>query len=87
MSRFPWISVVVGTVAALMPPGRDFIEGALFSSEALTRNIAQPIVVIGFGILGIVAVVEWYVRNLLYRRRQPAVAAEAPPGQNTKPTE
>ena len=79
MSRFPWITAVLGTVIALVPSGRDMIAGAFFSNEALTRNIAQPIVAIGIGIFGVLAVIEWYVRNLLHRRRQPAT--------NTKPTE
>ena len=72
MSRFPWITTVIGIVIALVPPGRDMIEGAFFSSEALTRNIARPLVMIGIGILAAIAVVEWYVRSFLHRRRQPA---------------
>ena len=72
MSRFPWITAVIGTVIALVPPGRDMIEGAFFATEALTRNIARPLVMIGIGILAAIAVVEWYVRSFLHRRRQPA---------------
>ena len=72
MSRIPWITAVLGTLIALVPPGRGMIEGAFFSSEALTRNIARPLVMIGIGILAAVAVIEWFVRSFFHRRRQPA---------------
>ncbi len=103
MTRIPWIFGFIGVVAAAVPPGRDMIEAAFFSGEALTRNIAGPIVVIGFGILAIFVVIEWSVRCMLHRRRQPAVpiskptppgpapaqssAAQPVPIPNAKPTE
>jgi hypothetical protein len=94
MTRIPWIFGFITVAVAVVPPGRDLIEGAFFSGEALTRNIARPIVMVGFGTLAIFIVLEWWLRSVLYRRRHPltvpiVIPAQAPasPAASPKPTE
>ena len=50
----PWLSLVLMLIAALNPVGMDFLRGA-FSNEQLSRNIAQPIVIVVFGGLAVLA--------------------------------
>ena len=54
---------------ALNPIGLEFLHGAFFAGEQLTRNIAQPIVLTAIAILCLTVALEWLVRMLISRRR------------------
>lgn len=66
-TAIPWLSLLLMVIAALNPIGVDFLRGA-FSNEQLSRNIAQPIVIVAFGGLAVLALAEWLVRLVLIRR-------------------
>ncbi len=65
MSRMPWITLVIAAIAALNPVGLEFLRNAFWSGEQLSRNIAQPIVFIGIGILIALAALELLVKYWL----------------------
>ncbi len=56
-------------IVVISPLGREIIHDAFFSSEALSRNIAQFLVFAGLGILVVISVIEWLIRMLISRRR------------------
>lgn len=62
MRLIPWISLVLAAALAFNPIGLDFLRGAFWSGEQLSRNIAQPIVFIAMAILAALALVEMLVR-------------------------
>ena len=68
MRRWPWITMVATAITMLNPIGQDFIYGAFFAGEQLTRNIAQPIVFIAIVIMLASIALEWWVRKLWARR-------------------
>jgi hypothetical protein len=68
-TRWPWISLLLAVAAIVSPPGRAVIHNALFSGEQLSRNIAQPILLIGLGVMVLAGALEWLVRLLIARRR------------------
>ena len=61
--------MLLAAIAALNPLGLDVIHAALFSSEALSRNIWRPIALTGVAIMVLVVVLEWQIRNFIVRRR------------------
>jgi hypothetical protein len=65
----PWITLVLAVILILNPVGLDVIYAAFFSSEALSRNIWQPIVLIGLAILSLIGVLEWRIRVSCLKRR------------------
>jgi hypothetical protein len=68
-TRWPWVTASIAAVLALNPLGLDFISSAFFSSEALARNIAGPIVLTAMAILVTLILLEWAVRTLVLKRR------------------
>lgn len=68
-TRWPWLSLLLGAVAAFNPIGLDFLRSAFFSGEQLSRNIAQPIVLSALAILLLVGIIEWLVRFVVFKRR------------------
>jgi len=68
-TRWPWISVLLTAAVALNPVGLDFLRSAFFAGEQLARNIAQPIVLTGMAILGLIGALEWLVRVSIINRR------------------
>jgi hypothetical protein len=68
-TRWPWVSLLLGTVVALNPIGLDFLYSAFFAGEQLARNIAQPIVLIALAVMALVTTLEWLVRSFLIKRR------------------
>jgi len=76
-TALPWISLLLIGLAALNPVGLDFIRTALFSNEQLSRNIAGPIVLMVLGGLCALALVEFVVRMLLFRRGRSAMTAKS----------
>lgn len=62
MKQVPWISLGIAAVAMLNPVGLDFLRSAFFSNEALSRNIARPIVLMAAAILVALIAVEWWLR-------------------------
>ena len=69
-TSWPWISMLLAAVVILNPVGLDFLHSAFFAGEALTRNIAQPFVLIGLAILFLIGVLEWLIRVLVLKRRR-----------------
>ena len=68
-TSWPWISLLLAAIVALNPVGLDFLRSAFLASEALTRNIAQPIVLAAAAILVLAGVTEWLVRAFIVKRR------------------
>jgi hypothetical protein len=75
-TALPWISLLLIVFAALNPIGLDFLRSALFSNEQLSRNIAGPIVLMVLAALCVLALVEFFVRIAVLRRRRAAIAAK-----------
>jgi hypothetical protein len=67
--RWPWMSILLGVLAAVSPVGQEVIHNAFFSGEALSRNIAQPLFFMGLALLALIAAAEWLVRLLISKRR------------------
>lgn len=61
--HLPWLTLIVAAVLALNPVGLDFIRNAFWSGEALSRNIAQPIVLAAAAILVLLALAEIAIRR------------------------
>ena len=61
--------MLIAVLVIISPVGRDIIHDALFSGEALSRNIAQFVLLIGLAIVVVVGAIEWLVRTLISRRR------------------
>ena len=68
-TRWPWISVLLTAGVALNPVGLEFIHSAFFSSEQLSRNIFQPIVLTAMAVLSLIVGLESLVKTLIIRRR------------------
>ena len=68
-TSWPWISLLLAAIVSLNPVGLDFLRSALLADEALTRNIARPIVLAGAAIVVLAAVTEWLVRAFVLKRR------------------
>ena len=67
--RWPWITVVLGAIVIVSPPGREILHDAFVSGEALSRNIAQLFVYAGLAILVLIGLLEFLIRTLISRRR------------------
>lgn len=68
MRKWPWITTVVAVVLAVSPVGQAFIDGA-FSSEALSRNIARPILIGAALVLVTLGLLEAWIWRIVRRRR------------------
>jgi len=66
---WPWISLLLAAVVALNPIGLDFLRSAFLADEALARNIARPIVLIGVAFLVLAVTTEWLIRVIVLKRR------------------
>src|SRR4051794_19418445 len=69
-TRWPWITMLITTLAVLSPIGRDIIYGAFLSDSPYLREIAQPIAWTGMAILAAAVLLEWIVRTFSLKRRQ-----------------
>jgi hypothetical protein len=69
-TSWPWISLLLAAIVSLNPVGLDFLRSAFLADEALTRNIARPIVLAAAAIVVLAAVTEWLVRAFVLKRRQ-----------------
>lgn len=69
MRRWPWITLAAVTILAITPIGRDFIYSAFLSNEQLSRNIAQPIFFMALAVAGVLVLLEWWIRRIIYKRR------------------
>lgn len=70
-------SLLLLVAAVLSPPGREGL-GNMFSSEQLSRSIAQFVAMLYLGGLLVVAAFEFAVRLLLIRRaRRQAIASKS----------
>jgi hypothetical protein len=75
MRNWPWFTTAPAFVFALSPPGWQLFHAAFLSSEQLTRNIWRPLYLIGVAIVLALALIEWYVRWRMHRRRGNAANA------------
>ena len=69
MSRWPWVTTALAVVLAINPIGWDFLYTAFYSSEALARDIARPLVFAAMLILAVLALLEWFIWRAIRRRR------------------
>jgi hypothetical protein len=69
MIRWPWFTLLIAVLLAVSPPGRELIHDAYFSSEQLSRNIAQPIVLIAALIVLGLAIIELCIGRMVRKRR------------------
>ena len=69
MSRLPWITTLVAAFLALNPVGLKLFDAAFLTGEQLSRNIWGPLYLTGMAILVALALIEWYVRLWIARRR------------------
>lgn len=67
MRRLPWVTLLLATAAVLNPVGIEILRNAFWSSEQLSRNIAQPIVFSAAGILIVLGILEMLVKYWLRR--------------------
>jgi len=69
LRRWPWISTALAIVLAINPIGLSFLHSAFVSNEALSRNIAQPLVFTAIVALVALGLLEWWVGTVIRRRR------------------
>ncbi|MBX3524383.1 MAG: hypothetical protein KF807_14310 [Xanthobacteraceae bacterium] len=67
MRLVPWFVLILAAAVVLNPVGLGFIRSTFWSGEQLSRNIAQPFVFAGAGILALLAAIEILVRYWRYR--------------------
>ena len=61
--------MLLALAVIVSPLGREVIHNAFFSGEALSRNIAQPLLFTGLGMAFLIGAIEWLVRTIILRRR------------------
>jgi hypothetical protein len=66
--------MLIAAIVVLNPPGLEIIRLAFFSVEALSRNIARPIVLTGTVIAALVVAAEWQTRKFIIKRRDRVAA-------------
>jgi membrane protein DedA with SNARE-associated domain len=76
MKKWPWITMLAAALLAASPFGRDLFYLAFVSGEQLSRNIAQPFLLMGIAILLALGAVEWWITRLLRKRRASHAAKE-----------
>ncbi|MDI1267098.1 MAG: hypothetical protein PS018_27930 [bacterium] len=64
------MSMLLAAMVALNPVGLDFLRSAFLADEALTRNIARPIVLTGLAIAALAVALEWLFRVYVLKRRR-----------------
>ena len=69
MRKWPWISLLLVAAVVISPVGQDFIYSAFFSGEQLSRNVAQPIFFIALAVAAGVVLLEWWIRQIVNKRR------------------
>ncbi|MBR0839687.1 hypothetical protein JQ607_05715 [Bradyrhizobium liaoningense] len=68
-TRWPWIAMLLSIIVLVSPIGTEVLHDAFFSSEQLSRSIAQPIAFIGLAILISICLIEWLIRSIVSKRR------------------
>jgi hypothetical protein len=61
--------MLLATLLAINPLGIDLISAAFFTSEALSRNIWGPIVLIAMAGMALMILLEWRLRVVIFKRR------------------
>ena len=74
MRQVPWFTLAAAIVAAISPLGQDVIHSSFFSGEQLSRSIGQFMLVTGFVIAAVLALIEWTIRYCIRKRRGKLVA-------------
>ncbi len=68
-SRWPWFTILLTAILGLNPFGLDILHAAFISGEQLSRNLWQPLVFAAISALLLLALLEWFVRRLILKRR------------------
>jgi hypothetical protein len=63
------MSLLLAAVIALNPLGLDVIHAAFFATEALSRNIWEPIALTGVAVMASIVLLEWGTRMFIIHRR------------------
>ncbi|MDO8979755.1 MAG: hypothetical protein Q7V17_11040 [Afipia sp.] len=74
-TSWPWITMLLAVAVVLNPVGLDFLHGAFMSNEQLSRSIARPIVFMIGGVLGVLCMLEFGIRQHLVKKQLAAVSA------------
>jgi hypothetical protein len=61
--------MLIAAIVVINPLGLEIIRLAFFSSEALSRNIWEPIALTGMAIAALVVALEWLTRKFIIKRR------------------
>lgn len=69
MRKWPWVTTIVALVLTVSPIGQGFVAGAI-SGEALSRNIARPILIGAALLLAVCFVLEAWIWRVIGRRRR-----------------
>ena len=64
-SSWPWVSLVIAVAVTASPWGTAFLSNALFSGEALSRDIARPIVFGAAAVMLLAVLGEFALRRFL----------------------
>lgn len=72
--------LLVIIAAVLNPVGLDFLRSAFLSNERLSRNIARPIVFMIGGVLGVLCLLEFGIRQYLVKKQMAAASASSDRG-------
>jgi hypothetical protein len=70
MTRWPWVTPIVGLLFAITPVAREIFVAAFISSDLWMQGFLQLIYLAGVGILILAALGEWGVRTWIIRRRR-----------------
>lgn len=79
-TSWPRITLLLAAAAVLNPVGLDFLRSAFMSNEQLSRNIARPIVLMTGGVLGVLCLLEFGIRQYLVKKQLAAVSASSDRG-------
>jgi hypothetical protein len=69
VTRWPWITIALAVVIALLPLTHDIFHSAFLSNERLMQDFWRGVFLVGFFVLILLALAEWAVRRALCRRR------------------
>ena len=80
-TRWPWIATVLAGLAILNPIGLDILGQAVsYYPGNMMRGLARPIAYGGLCTLIAIAIVEYYIRGRMQRRRLPQAQPVGAPG-------
>ncbi len=69
MTRWPWVTPILGLLLAITPIARTVFAAAFISSDRWMQDFWQLVYLAGVGIPGLAVLGEWGIRTLIIRRR------------------